>query len=242
MPYFHNTDINILLIHIPKTGGTSLEHYFSSKYDIPLNNDSLYDFLDEETAKSKNINSSLQHIRYQTIDNHKEFFKIDMSNIEIITIVRNPYNRIVSDLFWYNKITINSTKEEVYDIIQEYLCDKTLDNHTIPQYLFVTDENLQLIPNIKILYTETLQSDMHKIGYVDFDVKINDNTNKTNYFDYLNISSIELINDFYYYDFELFNYDKITTSVINYIDTSKQEFVLGFYRQRMQKSKKCLYN
>ena len=54
MPYFHNTDINILLIHIPKTGGTSLEHYFSSKYDIPLNNDSLYDFLDEETAKSKN--------------------------------------------------------------------------------------------------------------------------------------------------------------------------------------------
>lgn len=38
MPYFNNNDINILFIHIPKTGGTSLENYFSSKFNIPLNN------------------------------------------------------------------------------------------------------------------------------------------------------------------------------------------------------------
>jgi len=29
MPYFKNNDINLLYIHIPKTGGTSIEHYFS---------------------------------------------------------------------------------------------------------------------------------------------------------------------------------------------------------------------
>ena len=233
MPYFHNININILLIHIPKTGGTSLEHYFSNKYDIPLNNDSLFKFLDKETAKSKNINSSLQHITYQKIDTHKEFFKIDMSNLEIITIVRNPYNRIISDLFWYKKITINSTKEEVYHKIQQYLRDETLDNHNIPQYLFVTDEKMQLIPNIKILYSETLSSDMHKLGYVDFDVKTNDNKNNPNYFDYLNPSSIKLINVFYDYDFKLFNYDKITTIPIQYIHRSNQDFFLGFSRLRM---------
>lgn len=232
MPYFHNTDINTLLIHIPKTGGSSLEHYFSAKFDISLNNDALFDFLDASMAKIKHINSSLQHITYQTINTHKDFFNIDMSNLEIITIVRNPYNRIISDLFWYEKITIDSTKEEVYDIIQEYLRDDTLDNHTIPQWSFVTDEKRALIPNIKILRTETLSSDMHKLGYVDFDVKINDNATKTNYFDFLNPNSIQLINDFYDYDFELFKYDKITTRAIEYIRPEKKDFLLGFCRKK----------
>jgi uncharacterized protein YlzI (FlbEa/FlbD family) len=202
----------------------------------------LFNFLDEKTAKSKNINSSLQHITYKTIDTNKEFFKIDMSNIEIITIVRNPYNRIISDLFWHKKITINSTTEEVYHKIQKYLRDETLDNHNIPQYLFVTDEKMQLIPNIKILYSETLSSDMHKLGYVDFDVKINDNKNKPNYFHYLNPSSIQLINEFYDYDFKLFNYDKIITRPIEYIHRSKQDFFLGFSRLSMNKSKSRLQN
>ena len=36
MPYFTKNNTNILFIHIPKTGGSSLEKYFSNKYDIPL--------------------------------------------------------------------------------------------------------------------------------------------------------------------------------------------------------------
>ena len=44
MPYFYNKDINLLLIHIPKTGGTSLESYFVDKYSIELNQDALYGF------------------------------------------------------------------------------------------------------------------------------------------------------------------------------------------------------
>jgi len=210
MPYFHNNNTNTLLIHIPKTGGTSLEYYFSNKYNIPLNNNSLFDYLDEETEKNKNINSTLQHMTYQTIQIHKDFFNVNMTDVEIITIVRNPYERIISDLFWYGKITINTTKEEVFNIIEKYLRDEKLDNHNIPQYLFITDIDKQLIPNIKILHTETLTADMVKLGYVDFDVKEFENPNKTNYYNYLSPSCIQLINDFYHYDFELFNYVKIT--------------------------------
>lgn len=38
MPYFKNNDVNILLIHIPKTDGTSLERYFKTKFNISLDN------------------------------------------------------------------------------------------------------------------------------------------------------------------------------------------------------------
>jgi hypothetical protein len=167
--------------------------------------------MDEDIHRNKNINSSLQHMTYQTIDTHKDFFNIDMNNLEIITIVRNPYERIISDLFWYKKITSNSTKQQVFNIIQKYLHNKSLDNHNIPQYLFITDENMGLIPNIKILYTETLTADMHKLGYVDFDIRINKNPNKKNYYHFLSAESIQLINDFYHCDFEIFKYDKIST-------------------------------
>jgi hypothetical protein len=216
MPYFKNENINLLIIHIPKTGGTSLEVYFHNKYKIPLNNDSLYNFLNNK--KKINIDSSLQHMTYQTIFNNKDFFKIDTNNITILSIVRNPYERIISDLFHISKhsldikIHINSTKEEVYHEIQKYLKLNNTDNHNLPQYLFVTDENKQLIPNIKLLHTETLQEDMIKLGYTDFNLTSNKNPiqKDENYYDYLNEDSIRLINDFYDYDFQLFHYDKIT--------------------------------
>ena len=99
MPYFRINDVNLLFIHVPKTGGTSLEKYFSSKFNIPLNEKSLYMFLDKETTLKNNIiiNSSLQHMTYQTICKYKTEFDIDFNNIKIITIIRNPYQRIISD-------------------------------------------------------------------------------------------------------------------------------------------------
>jgi hypothetical protein len=218
MPYFHNDKINLLLIHIPKTGGTSLEVFFSKKYNIQLNNISLYGFISEDTKNNNNINinSSIQHATYQSLIKYNNFFKINMNNIQIITIVRNPYERLISGLFWFKEINNNSTKEEVYNKIQKYLYYKHIDNHNIPQYLFVTDENNNIVPNIKILHTETLQKDMIKLGYTNFNNYLNCTHNPgTNYYKYLNKESIHLINEFYDYDFKLFNYEKITETLEN---------------------------
>lgn len=98
MPYFKNNQMNILFIHIPKTGGTSVEKYLSAKYKIPLNSKALYTCYPNNIYK--NINSSLQHISYNTILKYKKKFSIDEKNIKIFTIVRNPYTRIISDLFF----------------------------------------------------------------------------------------------------------------------------------------------
>jgi hypothetical protein len=211
MPYFKNDNVNLLFIHIPKTGGSSLEHYFSFKFNVPLNQKSLFWLIDDETKLSENmiINSSLQHIAYNQIIKYNNVFKIDFNNIKIITIVRNPYERIISDLFWWSLININSSKEEVFDIIKQYLVSDNYDNHNIPQHIFITDDNKELIPSIHILKTESLTFDMNNLGYIDFNLTENKNLINVNYYYYLNNESIEAINVFYHLDFILFNYDKI---------------------------------
>lgn len=212
MPYFKKNETNILFIHIPKTGGTSLEVYFSSKYNIPLNEKSLYFYIRDEKLLNANINikSSLTHMTYnEIVENHK-ILDIDLENIKIITIVRNPYERIMSDLFYYKLIKSESSKEEVCDIIKKYLVSDKYDNHNIPQYKYITNEKEEIIQNIHILRFESLINDMKKIGYEDFNVYENVNPNKVNYYSYLNNETIENINNFYNLDFILFDYKKIT--------------------------------
>jgi len=211
MPYFKNDYINVLFIHIPKTGGSSLELYFSSKFNIPLNSKSLFTFNEDQQLLNKNIqiNSSLQHITYNQIVKYSKLFNINFDNIKIITIVRNPYERIMSDLFYYRLITIDATKERVFDIINEYLVSENYDNHNIPQHKFITNVEGEIIQNINILKTESLTNDMNNLSYSDFNIFENVNTNKVNYYNYLNNKSIDIINQFYHLDFILFNYDKI---------------------------------
>jgi hypothetical protein len=210
MPYFKNENINILFIHIPKTGGTSIERYFSYKFNILLDNASIYNFMDQDNLHTDiKFNVSLQHITFKQLIQYNHIFNINFNNIKIITIVRNPYERIMSDLFWKKQININTTKKEVFLILQKYIRSNDCDNHNIPQYMFVTDDKKNIIPKLYILRTETLTKNMIQLGYTDFNCNDNKNKNNVNYYDYLNSDSINLINTIYHYDFILFNYKKI---------------------------------
>ena len=104
MPYFNNGIINMLFIHINKTGGTSVEQYFSNKFNIAINHKTLYGcqtwkvFIDVPlTDEEKKVRlaipefSRLQHLTYQQILTCSKYFNINQTNIQYITIVRNPY-------------------------------------------------------------------------------------------------------------------------------------------------------
>ena len=255
MPYFNNNNgINILLIHIPKTGGSSLEKYFSNKFNIPLSRNSLYlENIDDDFLYENNIaiNTSLQHMSYQSTLKYTKEFNINYDNITIMSIVRNPYERIISDLFYLKKININSSKEEVFDIIKIYLVLDDIDNHNIPQYVFITNNKKELIPNIHVLHCETLTKEMHNLGYTDFNMYLRCNSlnastdyikkNTSRYYNkettFIDFNKEMLVNDYVLYRnknidyYSYLNNDSIT--LINYF--YDYDFTLFNY-----KKKKCV--
>lgn len=214
MPYFDinkcNKELkNILFIHIPKTGGTSIELYLSDKYHIKLDEEHIL-----TTMKSNNFfeGISLQHQTLLNIINNNNIFKIDFNEIDIITVIRNPYHRLLSDLFFLNMIKPDSDQDEIHKIVKNILNEnrtnkKKYDNHFTPQYLFISDEYNNLYPNIKILRTENLNNMMYELGYIDFNNFHNKSSNKIEDIDkYFNRLTKNIINKYYERDFILFNY------------------------------------
>lgn len=211
MPYFHNDKINVLFIHIPKTGGTSIEEFLSEKYNIKLNIKSLFNprenfnpLLPNDAGKV-----SLQHQTLITLFHYRKRTNIKFKNLTVFTVVRNPYHKIVSDLFYFKLIKEKSTQSEVFKTLQEFIVSKNYDNHNLPQHEFISINNI--IPKfVKILKLENIQEDIktNKLFFLNnFNVNKNKGSiNQNKYFNYLNQDSIKLINKVYQKDFEIFNY------------------------------------
>jgi hypothetical protein len=157
-------------------------------------------------------NKSLQHQFYTTIYKYRDILNVNFDNeLKIITIVRNPYHRLVSDLFFYKLINKFTDCEKVYNILKNYIHNDCYDNHNVPQYKFITDEDENLINNITIFKTETLTNDIINYGFLDYDNRIENKgcEDFINYMKYLNYDAIKLINQVYFKDFELFDYKTI---------------------------------
>lgn len=205
MPYYKNNNMNILFIHIPKTGGSNIEENLKK-----LCSETLFSEWKNDLLPSPYDKIALQHQTYMTLYKYKDKLNIDFENIKIFSVVRNPYDRIISDLFWFKFINNNTPSEKVYDIIKNnYLYRDNLDNHNIPQYKYVTNEKDELIQNIQIFKTEKLNDSNGEINkYLNININLKCEDVNKDYSKYLNKDSIKLINEFYSKDFELLGYDK----------------------------------
>lgn len=239
MPYLNYTIPNttkkqpMLFIHIPKTGGDFVERNLSLCVRGEQN---LFRFSNKSEV-------SLHHLTFDTIRNQflNDIYDGKMEDLFVFTVVRNPYHRILSEMYMHKLINKNSTTDEVFFVIQNLFnayngkpCKIKLfvpkpglkkytnsheihDNHIKPQYKFVSEPDGTLCKNICILHTETLTDDIKNLSFRG--ERLTEHLNITGirhslanrHMQQLSSESIKLINEFYEKDFESFGYEMIKT-------------------------------
>ena len=147
---------NILFIHIPKTGGTSIENYFG-EFDAV-----------NDWGKNKCLKSD-KHLTLQEYYDYKILPYDVLDNAKKFTVVRNPLDKLWSNYLyeWRNFIDWNFylQKVRVRDFSDNNYCYRYIQGHTltmhtdgyrhiIPQHMFVDD-------SVEILHTETLDTDFN---------------------------------------------------------------------------------
>ena len=201
-----DVDKKLLFIHIPKTGGTTIED------NMETMNKPLF----------KGGYGVLRKVVYQHFDykDYTKFFGIEMFNDFIkFSVVRNPYDRIISEYYWTPVVTNLGFKSgksfdyflnQLIDIVNNKKYNLTIyHNHFIPQYEFICDSNKQIMVDHLFKFEEfkKILKFLKKNKYnVDFKKKLNDckNAHKIK----LNKYQKKIIYKLYKKDFSIFKYEK----------------------------------
>lgn len=191
-------------VHIPKCAGTFVEDYFDIK-----RSENFYGI----NSIINGLQFSPQHYTYDMINS-----KVNLSDYFTFSFVRNPYDRVVSEYFWNQKISVGKIKisDKVEDFIswfdQHY--SKINSDHKLPQYKFICDSEDNVLVQ-KLGRVESFEQDFReivsKIRNEKCEEDFKKDESKTKKFKDLYIQGhvIEKINQIYEKDFQLFDYKMI---------------------------------
>lgn len=215
----------ILFIHIPRTGGSSIEQYFFNFYNIKP---SIFNFTSGYTIHKV----SLSHAPYPLVKNSwldsKETLDEEWTQF---SIVRNPYDKVMSELLFWPNLGVTKDfqthkdlkwrQEKILNALSAFITNShgwsktwAWDNHLHSQNFF-----LQEIPkNFKIFkFEEGITNIMDRLGFENFkhdnerhqDIKKRHNLEDVNYEELRTPEFIETINEHYKKDFERFGYEML---------------------------------
>lgn len=191
-------------IHITKTAGSSIEN-LGIKNNI-------------EWGKFHIEYGSRWHTPFLWIKNYELKQKYDW-----FTVVRNPYDRLLSEFYWvplfkkkprffrfydpYDQ-SIESFNQKIRSFINTPLKHHwKYDFHYTPQYLYIDNST-----TIHIIKFENLKKEFDSLmKSYDINLTLDIHTNTSNKFysiDHFDSDTIALINKVYDQDFIMFNYDK----------------------------------
>lgn len=201
MPFVNK---QIFFIHIPKTGGSSIERLLDIQIFKGL------------SRISSHYKTSLTHLPLSILENEIP----NISQFTLFTVVRNPYDRLLSEFFWRFKwdqnielhTCIQRFNRFVKIVLKELISVERIisfDRHLETQESFLTSEKHAVkwfkLEEVNIL-ENWLSNKLHK------PIQINTFNKSQKPFNFLkedflrNTETLQIINTFYKQDFALFNY------------------------------------
>ncbi|MEZ9312030.1 sulfotransferase family 2 domain-containing protein [Vibrio sp. 10N.286.49.F3] len=218
MPIIKSEGCNFVnFIHIPKTGGTTIERCFDG---CKINySDGVFDSFIKVTP---------QHF-------DRDIFKyigIESITDKSFAVVREPMDRLVSEYFHFQKAHGQKISFDAFCILFLYLYKKdsyTLDNHIKPQSKFVLDDT------VVYKFEDGFDSIFDKISN-DFKLPLVEdltveNKGKKKPF-HMGDCFHNIVIDFYHDDYELFDYVKPEKIKVTTFETLVS-FTLGFFNLSM---------
>jgi len=199
MPVFF--DNSCIFIHIPKTAGTTINHMFNvKKYK---KTDALY----ENDGNIEWDHATAHMVKLKNEKRYELFYKF--------AIVRNPYDRLVSEYFFKkesNDIRIVDCSQLKFDEYIDFLYknfDKIMgEKHSIKSH-FIPQSNF-ILSNVNIFKFENIK-DCFDMIEEKFNIKnTNEFKNKSThdfYEAYYDRKLKQKVADIYYLDFKLLGYD-----------------------------------
>lgn len=134
MPVLHKAGIAALFVHVPKTGGTSVERFFvQNGWTLGWR-----DGVAGPGTPNSYLKCSPQHIEARRLD---EFFRLERFDV-IFSTVREPIARFRSEYCMRNAAALRTDRESVEawseSALAAYESDPfVFDNHLRPQHEFV---------------------------------------------------------------------------------------------------------
>ena len=171
-----------IFIHIPKNAGSSIEEYFA------------------------NGSFKIQPNKHADIHEVKLKFKIIYDNYRKFTIIRNPYDKMVS---WYFYLKRNLG--ENYNIIEfnKWIKDPAKFWHADDPVSYLKPQFEWVDNTVEIIKFENINKELNNFFGEIISLSITNKSNRDHYLEHYNKESLNIVYERYKEDFEKFNYKKL---------------------------------
>ena len=236
---FQNNQKKLQFIHIPKNAGTSIEN-LGYKFGIKWGR--FIPFYKYKYKTSNNIKCSHWHNPYFTREDNTDYF----------TVVRNPYDKIISEFYYDNghtneKYASDSHLKSFYlwlDEKHKIIKSNKYKNdcHLLPQHEYIYDSNgKKRIDHIIYMdkdFKENLDKLFKKYNLgIDINKLKKDNSRKKTFSkNDINQNALNKINEMYSKDFEKFSFTKLMAG--NGIENFTNKRDIDYYEDYESNNKK----
>lgn len=212
---------DLIFIHIPKTAGCSIEHILIKEYE--KNNKAFFQEAPSFQQKIKKVMvKNKQWGQHFSLREIQELYKIqDINKCIKFCVVRNPWDRAVSEFLYLNKMKGCACKslKEIPRSFQKYVTSDfkcSWKNHISPQVDFIKNKEGKIFMD-SIIKFEKLEEQVLKtfdilgINHVDalpkINLSINSKMRKVNpYWAFYNKETKKIIEKKYEEDIDFFEY------------------------------------